>query len=115
MTRSWRQFLPEVRLVVSAVIMKAQNRHTDCWNQADLFSTTGAMLGGTVMKHCVLADTYCSLSAVITQTEVEKFSTKTVCRIDVFSACSNCGSGECTAGTSTWDQMARKRLSGISR
>lgn len=51
-------FLSEGRLVVSAVIMKAQNRRIDCWDQADLLPMTGAMLGGMAMKHCVLAGTY---------------------------------------------------------
>lgn len=45
---------------------------------------TGAMLGGTVMNHCVLPDVHCSLSAAITQTEVEKFLAETTrCRSDM--------------------------------
>lgn len=47
---------------MSAVTMKAQNRHIDCWDQADLLPTTGAMLRGTVMKQCAVADTCCSFS-----------------------------------------------------
>lgn len=67
-----------------SAVMKAQNRHIYCWDQADMLLMTGAMLGGTVMKHCVLADIYCSLSAAITQTEVEKFLAGTTqCRSDM--------------------------------
>lgn len=71
---------------MSEVIVKAQNRHIDCWDKADLLPMAAAMLGGTVWcsagrhstvtNNCVLADRYCLFCLLPLHKQVKKLWTK---------------------------------------